>query len=184
MPRIAVYSGGIPGGAALPPTGGEEGLALGKRSVASHYNLVDGWKVARADLPYRLRCWIPSKRTAINSAVDEVCRLADRCGCPEDRLTDLEIALREALANAISHGNNLHPGRRVFLRCYAGPGSGILVAVRDEGQGFDPDTVPDPRTADRMHLTHGRGLMLMRELMDHLEFRRGGSEVVLLQKLS
>ena len=85
---------------------------------------------------------------------------------------------------AISHGNGMRPGRRVFLRCYAGPDAGILVAVRDEGPGFDPTGVPDPRSADRMHLTHGRGLLLMRELMDRLEYRRGGSEVVLFQKLS
>ena len=52
-----------------------------------------------------------------------------------------------------------------------------------EGKGFDPDKVPDPRSADRVHLTHGRGLLLMRELMDRLEYRRGGSEVVLFQKL-
>ena len=144
---------------------------------------VNGWNLARRDLPYRLRCWIPSRRAAINNAVDEVCRLAVRCGSPEDRQADLEIALREALANAISHGNAARPGRRVFLRCYAGPGAGILVAVRDEGDGFDPNNVPDPRSADRMHLTHGRGLLLMRELMDRLEYRRNGSEVVLFQKL-
>ena len=144
---------------------------------------VNGWELARRDLPYRLRCWIPSRRAAINNAVDEVCRLADRCDCPEERQADLEIALREALANAISHGNAGGSGRRVFLRCYAGPGAGILVAVRDEGEGFDPSDVPDPRSADRMHLTHGRGLLLMRELMDRLEYRRGGREVVLFQKL-
>lgn len=158
-------------------------MAHGKRGGASDREQINGWTLSRGDLRYRLRIWIPSTRPAINSAVDEVCRLADRCGCPEERQADLEIALREALANAISHGNALRPGRRVFLRCYAGPNAGILVAVRDEGDGFDPDRVPDPRQADRMHLTHGRGLLLMRELMDRLEFRRGGSEVVLFQKL-
>jgi serine/threonine-protein kinase RsbW len=123
--------------------------------------------------------WLPSTRRAIQRAVDRVRRVADRCGCSEDRQADLEIALREALANAISHGNAHRPGRRVFLRCYGGPGAGILVAVRDQGRGFDPKSVPDPRGSDRIHLAHGRGLLLMRELMDGLEFRRGGSEVVL-----
>jgi serine/threonine-protein kinase RsbW len=137
----------------------------------------------RRDLPFRLRLRIPSTHSAVTSAVSEVCRLADRCGCPEDRQADLEIALREALANAISHGNGMRPGRKVFLRCYGGPRTGLIVAVRDEGNAFDPDTVPDPRAADRRHLDHGRGLLLMRELMDGLEFRRGGREVVLFQIL-
>ena len=96
---------------------------------------------------------------------------------------DLEIALREALANAIAHGNGSRPGRKVFLRCYGGPRAGILIAVRDEGNGFDPDAVPDPRSVDRRQLAHGRGLLLMRELMDALEFRRGGTEVVLFRSL-
>jgi serine/threonine-protein kinase RsbW len=52
--------------------------------------------------------------------------------------------------------------------------------VRDEGAGFDPDAVPDPRRDDRVLLHHGRGLLLMRELVDRVIFRRGGREVVLV----
>ena len=158
-------------------------MAHGTNGGASHRTGVNGWGFSRGEMPFRLRMWIPSTRTAINGAVDEVCRLADRCGCSEDLQADLEIALREALANAISHGNGLRAGRRVFLRCYGGPQAGILLAVRDEGSGFEPADVPDPRSADRKHLSHGRGLLLMRELMDGLEYRRGGREVVLFQQL-
>ena len=139
--------------------------------------------VARRDLPYRLRIWIPSTNPALNRAVAKVGRLVVRCGCSEDRQADLEIALREALANAMMHGNARRPGRKVFLRCYAGPRAGILIAVRDEGQGFDPERVPDPRSADRKHLAHGRGLLLMRALTDWMAFRRGGSEVVLFRRV-
>lgn len=102
-----------------------------------------------------------------------------RCGFSEELRTDLEIALHEALANAMEHGNDGRARRRIFLRCYGGPRAGILIAVRDEGPGFDPDAVPDPRERDRRELAHGRGLFLMRELMDDVTFRRGGREVVL-----
>ncbi len=139
-------------------------------------------RISRRDLPYRFRVWIPSTNPAMNRAVAKVGRLAVRCGCSEDRQADLEIALREALANAMTHGNARRPGRKVFLRCYAGPRAGILIAVRDEGQGFDPDRVPDPRSPNRKHLSHGRGLLLMRELTDWIAFRRGGSEVVLFRR--
>jgi len=53
--------------------------------------------------------------------------------------------------------------------------------VRDQGPGFDPARVPDPRHPDRRHLHHGRGLLLMRELMDRVEYRRGGREVLLFK---
>jgi serine/threonine-protein kinase RsbW len=55
----------------------------------------------------------------------------------------------------------------------------MLIFVRDEGSGFDPEKVPDPRQADRLHLDSGRGLLLMRELMDYIEYRKGGREVLL-----
>ena len=59
---------------------------------------------------------------------------------------------------------------------------GFIIAVRDEGPGFDPAQVPDPRREDRLHLTHGRGIFLMRELMDHIQHRKGGREIVLYKK--
>lgn len=138
----------------------------------------------RRSFPFRLRAWIPSTPRALNGAVGDVRRILERCGCDDETCTNLEIALREALANAICHGNEQRDDRRVFLRCYAGPGAGVLIAVRDQGDGFEPADVPDPRSSDRMHLTHGRGLLLMRELMDSLVYRHGGREVVLYYHLA
>jgi serine/threonine-protein kinase RsbW len=141
-----------------------------------------GWRPERRLLDQRLRLWLPSTSAALNRAVDRVRRLAARSGCSKDGLQDVEIAVREALANAARHGNGRLPQRRIFLRCYAGKGAGIVIAVRDEGTGFDPATVPDPRAEDRKELPHGRGLLIMRTLMDRVEYRRGGREVVLFRK--
>ena len=135
----------------------------------------------RKDLRFRQRVWLPSTERALEQAVARVRRLAIQCCCPEDRLADLEIAVREAMANAIQHGNGTRPRRKIFLRCYGGPDVGIFILVRDQGNGFDPDAVPDPRRADRMHLHHGRGLLIMRGLMDHVEYRKGGREVLLFR---
>jgi serine/threonine-protein kinase RsbW len=144
----------------------------------------DAWGCARRDLRFRVRLSLPSTRPALDGAVARVSRIASKCGCSDDRRVDLEIALREALANAIQHGNGSIPRRKVFLRCYAGPNAGIFIAIRDEGTGFDPKTIPDPRTADRKHLHHGRGLLLMRGLTDEMLHRRGGREVVLVNALN
>ncbi len=129
----------------------------------------------------RFHTTLPSTRPAINRAVRKVLQVADELGGFAQSKADLEIALREALANAIIHGNRNHRKKRVLLRCYGEPEVGVLIVVRDEGSGFDPRDVPDPRSAERIFLHHGRGIFLMRELMDRVEHRDGGREVLLFK---
>jgi serine/threonine-protein kinase RsbW len=98
--------------------------------------------------------------------------------CIRSDRADVEIALREALANAAFHGNGGDATKSVQLRCSLSARRGITIAVRDHGPGFDPARIPDPRERDRLFLHHGRGLLLMRSLMDRVEHRHGGREVV------
>ncbi len=140
---------------------------------------VSPWPFDRAKYEVRVRSVLPSTKQSLNFGVEQVLRVAEDCCDLSHSRDDLEIALREALANALIHGNQYGDGKRILLRCYAGASTGVLVVVRDEGDGFDPAKVPDPRDPDRMHLHHGRGIFLMRELMDHIEHRKGGREVVL-----
>jgi serine/threonine-protein kinase RsbW len=136
-------------------------------------------KLDRRRLVLRFRALLPSTRESINFAVGKIMKVAREAGCIRSDVADVEIAVREALANAIIHGNEGRPDKKVLIRCYGDPDDGILLAVRDEGRGFDPSAVPDPRSAERLHLPHGRGIFLMHELMDHAEHRKGGREVVL-----
>ena len=124
---------------------------------------------------------LPSTRPAIGDAVRRVMQIVDEVGGLSDGKTDLEIALREALANAVIHGNKQDDNKRVTLRVFAAAEGGVLVSIRDQGQGFDPGEVPDPRGADRLFLHHGRGIFLMHELMDHVEHRDNGREVLLFK---
>jgi serine/threonine-protein kinase RsbW len=117
---------------------------------------------------------MPSSRRSLEEAARRARMAAAHCGCSEGQSADVEIAVREAMANAIWHGNGAGNRRRVFFRCYGGPRAGIVIAVRDQGQGFDADSVPDPRGAERLRLERGRGVFLMRALMDSVRFRRGG----------
>jgi serine/threonine-protein kinase RsbW len=140
-----------------------------------------GWPPPRRLLAFRFRKWMPSSKRSLAEAAARARDLALHCGCDEEALADVEIAVREAMANAIWHGNGRRARSKVFFRCYGGPDAGIVIAVRDQGAGFDPESVPDPRNADRMELERGRGLFLMRALMDLVRYRRGGREVVLFQ---
>jgi anti-sigma regulatory factor (Ser/Thr protein kinase) len=130
---------------------------------------------------FRLRLWLPDTAQALNLGVRRILQMARSCGCGVERMADLEIATREALANAMIHGNGRSAEKRVLLRCYGEPEMGLLIVIRDEGSGFDPASVADPRQDDRRHLPHGRGLFLMRRLMDFVDYRKGGREVILFQ---
>jgi serine/threonine-protein kinase RsbW len=137
----------------------------------------------RHSFVFRFRRRIHSTTDGINRTVNDIMKHARLKGCLAEHQAELEIALREALANAVLHGNQQDETKRVLVRAYCDPSQGFVIAVRDEGPGFDPAQVPDPRGKDRLHLSHGRGIFLMRELMDHIEHRKGGREVVLFKKL-
>jgi len=141
------------------------------------------WPLDRSAFEIRRRMHYPSTRETINDAVELILDVARQCGCDTEQEADLEIALREALANAVIHGNEENEHKDVFVRCYGGSEK-TLILVRDDGAGFEPNEIPDPRGTDRVQLDHGRGLFLMRALMDQVVFRRSGCEVLLFKRWS
>lgn len=111
-------------------------------------------------------------------------RLAGVAGFDEDDALNVGIAVREAVINAIAHGNKLDPKRRVEVVLKARPRS-LEARVRDQGAGFDPSATQDPTSAANVLNTSGRGLLLMRAFVDSVDFkfREGrGMEVVLVKK--
>jgi serine/threonine-protein kinase RsbW len=139
------------------------------------------WALSRNDYQFRWRSFLPSDRDVVPDVVSRLLQIARSAGFSGNCGTDLEIAIKEALANAIKHGNSYSKTKRVYVRCYAAPRKGFLVLVRDEGSGFDPNAVPDPRGEDRLTLPYGRGLFLMGELMDFIEYRKNGCDAVLFK---
>ena len=116
---------------------------------------------------------LPSEVAAISPFVDKLMRLIRKCGYADEGESDVEVALREALANAIIHGNHENPGKHVHVRCCCEP-SEISIAVKDEGRGFDVDTIADPTALENQGSIHGRGIYLMKALMDEVRFEEGG----------
>ena len=90
---------------------------------------------------------------------------------------EIEISLCEALANAVIHGNHEDPEKHVFVVCRCSMDGQVMITVRDEGEGFDSRAVPDPTEPQGLLLTHGRGLHIMRSLMDEVSFEEDGTVV-------
>ena len=116
---------------------------------------------------------LPSEVAAISPFVDRLMLLFRKCGCVSEGESGVEIALREALANAIIHGNHENPGKHVHVRCRCEL-SEISIAVKDEGRGFDLNKIADPTAPENNGSIHGRGIYLMKALMDEVRFEEGG----------
>ena len=120
-----------------------------------------------------LECSLPSEVTAISPFVDKLMPLLRSCGCVPEGVSDVEIALREALANAIIHGNHEDRGKHVHVTCCCKPDE-VSIAVKDEGNGFDVNNVPNPTTPENIGSAHGRGILVMKAVMDEVRFEEGG----------
>jgi serine/threonine-protein kinase RsbW len=126
---------------------------------------------------------LPSDLTCIEDAVEFLFRRSELgVSAPAREAFKLRVCLCEALSNAMSYGNAGDPGKRVRLEMTLADGL-LRVRVTDEGNGFDPSGLPDPTAPERLGCDGGRGIFLMRELMDDVQFNERGNEVTLLLRL-
>lgn len=94
----------------------------------------------------------------------------------EDYYGNILIALTEAVNNAIHHGNKSNPNKTVNLGLVSS-GSTLTFTIEDEGPGFDYNNLPDPTDPKNIEKPHGRGVFLMKNLADSIEFLNDGSKV-------
>jgi serine/threonine-protein kinase RsbW len=131
------------------------------------------------DAPLEMDTWVRSEIRLISPLVDWLMRLIAGSRCVRGKEEFVEVALREALSNAMLHGNRLDARKLVHVRCCCESGKGVSIVVRDQGQGFDPHKVPDPLAVENLDAEHGRGIHLMRLAMDEVSFERRGTEVLM-----
>ena len=120
---------------------------------------------------------MPSKIQAISPLVDRLMRVIEGSRCVPGDEFDVELGLREALENAVLHGNQEDPGKKVHIRCRCGPGNEITIVVTDQGRGFDFEKIVGNGFTSDPAADHGRGIQLMKAYADDVHFERGGSEV-------
>lgn len=114
---------------------------------------------------------------AIAPVVDRIMAIVRGMGCAEGREFEVELALCEALSNAIRHGSARTPGGKVQCSVACDHERGMLIVVRDPGPGFDPASIPSPITGQNLFSTGGRGIFLINQLMDEVRFEKGGTEI-------
>jgi serine/threonine-protein kinase RsbW len=128
-----------------------------------------------------LRQSLASRAVTISPFVDQLMRFIElfmgKFANAKENEDGIEIAIREALANAVIHGNHENPEKLVYVSCRCSMDGEVLITVRDEGEGFDSRAVPDPTVPQRRLLPDGCGLHLMKALMDEVSFEENGTVV-------
>jgi serine/threonine-protein kinase RsbW len=127
---------------------------------------------------FRKRFVMPSRREALESAEREVLAALERLGYDHAAAFAIRLAMEEGLTNALQHGNAGDPSRSVTLECDIGPQQ-VVLEIEDEGEGFDPASIPDPTATENLDIPAGRGLMLMRSFMAEVTIHPPGNRVTM-----
>ena len=128
---------------------------------------------------------IASRLDFLDTVQSVLTQLASQVGFDEDTIHYMGVAVRESVINAIKHGNRFHPEKVVSVAFGVRPGE-LEVRIRDEGQGFEPSAVRDPRAEENLLRADGRGMFFMRSFMDSVTYSfptDGGTEVTLVKKV-
>jgi len=114
---------------------------------------------------------------AIPPFVEDVMKIVQSMGCAAGKEREVEIALLEALANAVVHGAKNDPSKEIECCVACDESRGLLLIIRDPGEGFDPASVPSPVVGQNLFASHGRGIYMINQLMDEVRYEKGGTEI-------
>jgi serine/threonine-protein kinase RsbW len=134
--------------------------AVNKHSSATHFEVT-----------------LPADVTAISPVVGWIMRLVGELEYTTGKEFEIEMALREALANAVLHGCKADPSQKIECSVTGDRDQGILIVVRDPGKGFDPASLPSPTENSNLQSDHGRGILLISQLMDEVKHERNGTVI-------
>jgi serine/threonine-protein kinase RsbW len=129
-----------------------------------------------------LRVTLAADRNAVDPVVQQVMTAVRRMKDMDAKGDAIELALQEALANAVIHGAKEDPTKVVECLVSTDRERGVLIVVRDPGTGFSPDTIPSCTVGENVYSNHGRGIFLINQLMDKVEFRKNGTEIHMVKR--
>jgi serine/threonine-protein kinase RsbW len=129
-----------------------------------------------------LRVTLAADRKAVDPVVQEVMAVVRQMKGVEGKEDAIELALQEALANAVIHGAKEDPKQTVECLVSSDDEAGVLIVVRDPGTGFAPEAIPGCTVGENVYSNHGRGIFLINQLMDKVEFRKNGTEIHMVKR--
>ncbi|MGA9392816.1 MAG: ATP-binding protein, partial [Candidatus Sulfotelmatobacter sp.] len=118
----------------------------------------------------------------VDPVVQEVMAIVRQMHGIDGKEDAIELALQEALANAVIHGAKEDPSQTVECLVSTDEQAGILIVIRDPGTGFAPDAIPSCTVGENVYSNHGRGIFLINQLMDTVEFRKNGTEIRMVKR--
>jgi len=127
---------------------------------------------------------LPSRIDTVAAAAAAVSEFVSRSGLSDDAAFGIEMAIREAVTNAVVHGNNQDEAKLVGITLKSLPDA-VEITVHDQGPGFNPNEVPDPTAEENILKTSGRGIFFMRSFMDEVDWflpPEGGTTVRMLKR--
>lgn len=130
------------------------------------------------------RLVLPSHIEAVADAAAAAADFARSCGLTDDAAFGIDMAVREAITNAIVHGNKEDEEKKVELTFNCSQNA-VEIQIKDQGEGFDPESVPDPTAPENILKTSGRGNFLMQNLMDEVAWSTsadGGTTVRMVKR--
>ncbi|MGD0467990.1 MAG: ATP-binding protein [Terriglobales bacterium] len=128
-------------------------------------------------LDVKLSVTLAADRDAVDQVVRSVMNVVREMKCAPGHEDDIELALTEALANAVVHGAKNDPSKIIECNVACDDERGILIVVRDPGSGFDPTQIANPCHGENIYSNHGRGIYLINQLMDDVQFHKNGTEI-------
>ena len=135
-----------------------------------------------AELELKLSVTLAADRDAVDPVVRSVMEVVREMKCAPGREDNIELALTEALANAVVHGAKNDPTKIIECDVACDQNHGMLSVVRDPGTGFDPSQIADPCQGENIYSNHGRGIYLINQLMDEVQFHKNGTEIHMLKR--
>jgi serine/threonine-protein kinase RsbW len=133
-------------------------------------------------LVLKLKVTLAADRSAIDPVVQGIMDVVRNTQCATGKEDAIELALSEALANAVVHGAKGDPKKIVECDVACDETRGMLIVVRDPGPGFDPGQIPNPVVGENIYSNHGRGIFLINTLMDEVQFKNNGKEIHMLKR--
>jgi len=125
---------------------------------------------------------IPTNSRLLKKVSKKLIKLLKKAKIDEEIIFDIHVSLEEALRNAMMHGNKLDIRKKIMVETELEPNV-MKVAVEDEGGGFNPLKLPDPTLNENLLKENGRGIYLMKHLMDEVKFENSGRRVVMTKYL-